>query len=496
MKTINKRFLERYISIDENYINNLIDIFEVQRLKDVAQTGIRPIYCGATHDRFSHSIGVYHIGTKIFPAFKKNVLSEISKNVKLQEIKGKLEKTLDNYEELYYIACILHDIGHPALSHTFEYLYNNAHLQTNTSKSNFCKEIDRIITSLENGVEEIKIAERLREKLQRIESGVVEPIHAKEHEIMSAYQIVIDSTLQKKIKDCLTTEEPTTHNMPIKKVCAFIARMIVGLQYTIDINDKRKRNGIDSIIDLSLRNCIIQLLNGTIDADGMDYLNRNAQFSGYDNYHLDIERLSNAFSVYCDQNNILHPCFKKSALSAIEGFIISRNYESTWLYSHHKIAYYTEFLTKYLYKKCNRYLYAICCQFSHKNNPNAILCSLILDELRKKNIIKGEISINYSWYSSRYLENRDKYLEMEYKDLMRITNNRVPTEENLYYYKKMSEDPTDYGSDYNSIIGYIKQWNELIDLISDNKTENSLIRQSQTIKGLLSYKYIGQPVDS
>ena len=66
-----------YIELDKKYVINLIDTYEMQRLKDVAQTGIRPVYTGASHDRFSHSLGVYNIGQKIIKAFIENVIGSL-----------------------------------------------------------------------------------------------------------------------------------------------------------------------------------------------------------------------------------------------------------------------------------------------------------------------------------------------------------------------------------------------------------------------------------
>ena len=70
--------------------------------------------------------------------------------------------------------------------------------------------------------------------------------------------------------------------------------MITGTKYRIDENS----------VTASLRNCIINLLNGVIDADSIDYLNRNAHFAGYTTSSLDISRLTGAFSAqYSSKKN-------------------------------------------------------------------------------------------------------------------------------------------------------------------------------------------------
>ena len=112
-----------YINLYDRYVTHLIDTFEMQRLKDVAQTGMRPIFSGATHDRFSHSLGVFNNAVKMYHAFSSNLLAGLSGQD--NGFEQNVRRRLEIYEEYYLIACILHDIGHPAYSHTYEYLYND-----------------------------------------------------------------------------------------------------------------------------------------------------------------------------------------------------------------------------------------------------------------------------------------------------------------------------------------------------------------------------------
>lgn len=360
-----------YISVDERYVSNLIDTFEMQRLKDVAQTGIRPIYSGATHDRFSHSLGVYHIGRKIYSAFQKNIEKNLSGVLENKTFR-KLLNVVEYYREYYYIACILHDIGHPAFSHTFEYIYKNKYInlgEGDATEYNFQKEIERI-ASFEDKVPKSTLDSALCEKIENattysfLEVGT-DSGNAKgkkvdvrvntagivrsqgHHEKMGAYQILTSGDLKECIERVLGKGDIDF---------CFIACMITGLPYEGfgEITEEERW-------EFNLRNCIIRLLNGLIDADSIDYLNRNSHFAGYATSSLDVERLCNAFSVYYDQRRReILPCFEKSALSAIEGFVNARNFEPKWLYNHHKIVYHDEYLVKYLYKKCNRYLFALC----------------------------------------------------------------------------------------------------------------------------------------
>jgi len=87
---------------------NLIDTPEFQRLRRIKQLGVSEfVYPGATHTRFAHSIGVFHVA---------RCLAEIVK----REIKEIGEAYDPIRAEVAVIAALLHDVGHGPLSHTFE----------------------------------------------------------------------------------------------------------------------------------------------------------------------------------------------------------------------------------------------------------------------------------------------------------------------------------------------------------------------------------------
>ena len=60
-----KKFLDTvhgYISVPAEYCDNLIDTRHFQRLRRIEQSSARSLYPCARHDRFIHSLGVFHIG--------------------------------------------------------------------------------------------------------------------------------------------------------------------------------------------------------------------------------------------------------------------------------------------------------------------------------------------------------------------------------------------------------------------------------------------------
>ena len=81
-----------------------------QRLRDIKQLSLTYyIYPSATHDRFSHSIGVMYLVDKIFSFLQKEYGDKYA-----EYLNEKAQKNLR-------MAALLHDIGHFPFSHTLEF---------------------------------------------------------------------------------------------------------------------------------------------------------------------------------------------------------------------------------------------------------------------------------------------------------------------------------------------------------------------------------------
>ena len=97
-----------YISIPVDYCGAFIDNKIFQRLRRIEQTSMRVLYPSAHHDRFSHSLGVFHLGQTAI-----NYLLQSSPSLKRNKVAVKS----------FEMACLLHDCAHSPFSHTFEKYY-------------------------------------------------------------------------------------------------------------------------------------------------------------------------------------------------------------------------------------------------------------------------------------------------------------------------------------------------------------------------------------
>jgi uncharacterized protein len=91
----------------EDTMWNVIQSRPFQRLRRVKQLGFSElVYPGATHTRFSHSIGVFHIARSLMGNIEKQLTSD--------------KRYHGTRAKIALAAALVHDVGHGPFSHSFE----------------------------------------------------------------------------------------------------------------------------------------------------------------------------------------------------------------------------------------------------------------------------------------------------------------------------------------------------------------------------------------
>lgn len=293
----NKQFKDPiygYIEIDADVVSKIIDTPTFQRLKDIRQTSYTPLYPAAYHNRYVHSLGVYHLGQIAFNSIKSQLKDFSSPSG--------LYNNIDNLQKIFELACLLHDVGHAPFSHTGEMFYLDENetlyktLKTCIIETTFAEDFDALATN-----------------------------KPAPHECMS----------------CIVGLKAFPNRFQSEKDKDLFARCIIGMpirvtEHAVKVYGKKK--------EIELLNCVISLLNSSIiDVDRLDYVIRDSLTIGFQNVQIDYLRLLNGLRIlHIDK----HYCigYHKSALSIIQSTVYAHDAEKKWVQSHPSILYEMEIL--------------------------------------------------------------------------------------------------------------------------------------------------------
>jgi HD superfamily phosphohydrolase len=295
-----------YIEVETGFVATFIDTPCFQRLRYIIQTSYASVYAGALHNRFAHSLGVYHLGKMVY----RQIRTFIENKREFFGFKAEHIEWMANHEETFLAACLLHDVGHAPFSHTGEVFYD--------------AKIDKFYDQLYEAVSDCQFktdAEMYRsDKLAK---------EANPHERMSVLIAL------RHYKGFFETKEPEDRG--------FFARCITGCKYS----------DTSTLIN-QIKNCLVQLLNSTlIDVDRLDYIIRDAFMTGYQNVSIDYNRLLGGMVIVRDKNEIIL-AYHKNAASIVEHVIYAHDCERKWIQNHPVILYET-FLLDHCIKIVQRF---------------------------------------------------------------------------------------------------------------------------------------------
>ena len=177
-------------------------------------------------------------------------------------------------------------------------------------------------------------------------------------------------------------------------------------------------NDVSSIIKKINENPLLsQIVSSQIDADRMDYLLRDAYFTGTPYGYFDVERILRVMKV---TNNII--TFKSSGISAIENYVIGRYHMYNQVYYHPTSISYEIIILKFLHRFKELYLN----NYKFKQVPSILVPFFINEDLvsNEEHFLLDESTIIH--YAKNAMNEDDLIL----KDLARRLLNR-----DLFKYK-------------------------------------------------------------
>lgn len=286
-----------YIELEDSFMA-LVNTPEFQRLRNIRQTSYEALYPSALHNRFVHSLGVFHLGKKAIMCFWENTRDMLSRESKILE-----GEKWGQIRDTFLYACLLHDVGHSPFSHTGEMYYNKG-IRFDLALKNALG----VPNPLPNGHYE---GEQFCADLKKGDDKTGNP-----HEAMSA---LIGLEL--------------CEGIDIDR--ELFVRCIIGVKYQVELDDEARL----SKEDMAFLNAVIALLNGElIDVDKLDYVIRDAYVTGYKSLSIDLDRLLAGYTL-CKMNEEYRAGYKRRALSVIENVIFANDLERRWIQNHPTILY-------------------------------------------------------------------------------------------------------------------------------------------------------------
>lgn len=273
----------------------IIDSRYFQRLRQIKQLGFGEYsFPSATHNRYIHSLGAMHTATQACRSVFYNA-AQSKEPPPLFSSQVRLEQGYDRFEAVLRLATLLHDVGHGPLSHTTEFAM---------------PEVKSL--GIPNGISKNRKAT---------------------HEDYTL-KIILDSPLTP-----LLERAGRPYGFGPKHVAALISP-------ELEVLDDFFNEKIEGV-SICFRPVLQQLVSGELDADRMDYLQRDSMYAGVSYGQFDFKWLVSSLTSWIDGKNC-SLAFEHRALYAFEDFLISRFHMFLMVYFHHKSVVYDEMLRQYL----------------------------------------------------------------------------------------------------------------------------------------------------
>lgn len=283
-----------------------------QRLRNICQNDILSlVFPGATHSRFLHSVGVMHVGTRMFRSMIDAYLRE-------RQLSEQTDLTLSQLDAIDYLAktirlgCLLHDSGHSSFSHQFTQARRIRELMSRPDR----------FRNLWTGAD---FSEYHREEPEELEHEHYSVRVA--HEVLSAVDLEgagLDRRDVIGIMETTEVEPSETFRRHAETFWNFIA------------GDEAKSGSMpDENIPGLVMDLLSSIVSGEIDADRADYMLRDGFHSSVTIGGLNLDHLLTNFRFGWDVSEPwLGLAITQKGLGALEDFVYSRHQMYRKVYAH------------------------------------------------------------------------------------------------------------------------------------------------------------------
>ncbi len=267
----------------------VLDTLEYQRLRAIKQLGFAEFsFPGATHNRYLHSVGVSHLAGQAFDSiFRVYPFHKPSTKPRLKQA--------------VRLAALLHDVGHGPLSHTTE----------------------QVMPKIEDLNVKIYSRKNFSSEKKFLDSTSRRATH-EDYTLQMVTESSIASAILNHFKD-LT---------PYHIACLIDKNLVCHDDFFLD-------GSID------FRPVLSQIVSSELDADRMDYLERDSYFCGTNYGRIDKEWLIQNLTFLLKEGQLFLG-LNRRALYAFDDFMLSRHHMHLMVYFHHKSIIYEEMLNRYL----------------------------------------------------------------------------------------------------------------------------------------------------
>ena len=241
----------------------IMDTQLFKRLQSIKQLSVvNWVFPGSEHTRFIHSLGVMHIADKM----------AISLGLNTKERK------------ILRLAGLLHDIGHYPLSHVCETPYYKPMTLEELPDSEFCCHLNQQVREKINSFS-------IEPKLMLMSKST-----GRHHEAIGALVVCSNAEIRNIIvEECGDEYAPD-----------IISDIIIG---------NVERTGTDPLL--------VQIIHSELDADGIDYLMRDATFSGTSFGSFEIDQLIRCLT-YGEQDGKRILCITPKGIAAADQYLINK----------------------------------------------------------------------------------------------------------------------------------------------------------------------------